>query len=42
MQYDKGFGDIFLMLTRQDATTHGFFQGDLVKETGELDSYGKL
>jgi hypothetical protein len=34
--------DILLLLTWQDTTTRGFFWGDLVKETGELDIYGNL
>jgi hypothetical protein len=42
MQYDMGFGDVLLLLTWQAATTLGFFRGDLVKETGELDIYGNL
>jgi hypothetical protein len=42
MQYDTGFGDVLLLLTWQDVTTHGFFRGDLIKETGELDIYGNL
>jgi len=37
------FGDvILLLLTWQDATTHGFYRGDLVKENGEIDIYGNL
>jgi len=42
MQYDTEFGEVLLLLTWQDAATHGFIRGDLVKETGELDIYGKL
>jgi hypothetical protein len=42
MQYDMKFGDVLLLLTWQDATTHGLFWGDLVKETGELYIYGNL
>jgi hypothetical protein len=42
MQYDTEFGDVLLLLTGQDATIHGFFWGDLIKETGELDNFGTL
>jgi hypothetical protein len=42
MQYDTGFGDVFLLLTWQDATTYGFFWWDLGMETDELDIYGNL
>jgi hypothetical protein len=42
MQYDMGFDDTLLLLTWQDTITRGFFRGDLVKETGELDIYGNL
>jgi hypothetical protein len=42
MLYDTGFGEVLFLLICQDATTHGFFRGDFVKETGELDIYVNL